>query len=87
MARKTSLKESTRRKGQLRIDQQAALKKQQALAKKKKVAGAGMTEKEGRALERAAAAKPKAKAKAKNKRVNTVGGLAGLLRSRGNLPK
>jgi hypothetical protein len=85
MARKTSLKESTRRKGQLRIDQQAALKKQQALAKKKKVAGAGMTEKEGRALERAAAAKPKAKAK--KKRVNTVGGLAGLLRSRGNLPK
>ena len=60
---KTSLKKSTRAKGQLRIDQQAALKKQKALAKTKRKTGGQLTEKEGRALQRAAA-KPKAKRKA-----------------------
>lgn len=87
MARKTSLKESTRRKGQLRIDQQKALKKQQSLAQVKRTVGGQLTAKEGRALEKAAAAKPKPKAKAKTKPKRTVGGVASLLRSRGRLPK
>lgn len=79
--RKTSLKESTRRKGELRIAQQKALREEKA--KKKTVSG----------MARNAAAPPpkrkskKAKAKAKAKRVKTVGGVASLLRGRGRLPK
>lgn len=69
MVRKTSLKESTRRKGQLRIDQQKAARKSR-----------GVIDNEGEAPR-----KSKAKAKAKKKRVRTVSGVASLLKSRGRL--
>lgn len=72
--KKTSLKPSTRAKGQLRVDQQAAAKK---LAKTKRRTGGQMTAKEGRALQRKAAA-PKAKKKARTGAL----GLAQRLRNR-----
>ena len=72
--KKTSLKASTRAKGQLRVDQQAAAKK---LAKTKRTVGGQMTAKEGRALQHKAAA-PKAK---KKKQTGALG-LAHRLRNR-----
>ena len=72
--KKTSLKPSTRAKGQLRVDQQAAAKK---LAKTKRTVGGQMTAKEGQALQRKAAAPAN-----KKKRGNSAVGLAHRLRSR-----
>ena len=87
MARKTSIKKSTRAKAELRIAQQKAAADQKAgrgaFAKKRAKIGGQLTAKEGQALQRAAAAKPKAKKKS----ARTVSGVAGLLRSRGKLPK
>lgn len=74
MARKKGLKESTRRKGQLRVDQQRALAAQRSAKKK-----------DAPKPKPKAKAKAKTKTKAKRKRVRTVGGLADLLRSRGRL--
>lgn len=82
MARKTSLKESTRRKGQLRIDQQAALRK----ARKADPSSALRDDEILRSLKKT---KPK-KRKKKKKRdpnsvvregeVNTIGGVGNLFR-------
>lgn len=84
MARKTSLKESTRRKGQLRVDQQAALRK----IRRQKVIDPDSVVRIGEAI---AVRKKKAKKK-KRKRdpgsvqregeVNTIGGVSKLLRRR-----
>jgi hypothetical protein len=106
MARKTSLKESTRRKGQLRIDQQAALRRQ----RKRRLADPNSVLREGEATPKSELAKARSDFKAgliskaafdrvargqrlpkKKKKidpssvvregeVNTVGGVARLLR-------
>jgi hypothetical protein len=84
MARKTSLKESTRRKGQLRIDQQRALRRARA-------ADPGSALRDDEILLRLK--KVKAKKRKKKKKidpnsvvregeVNTVGGVARLLRKK-----
>ena len=79
--KKTSLKASTRAKGQLRVDQQRAARR---ASLRKQAGGASLTEKEGKALERKAA-KPKAKPKAKARKRGGVFGIADKLRQRGKL--
>ena len=79
--KKTSIKPATRAKGQLRIDQQAALKKLNAQGKglsaaERKKLGSSFTAKQG------AAALKKAAAPAKKKKQTGALGLAHRLRSR-----
>ena len=72
--RKTSLKPSTRAKGQLRVDQQAAARK---LENTKRTSGASKSAKEGERLQRKAAEPAKSKVPSSN-----ATGLAQRLRRR-----